>query len=168
MRVAASTPIESSAQSTAVAGKLSQMPVSPSGFSTTRSASGKASAALTEMIDAEQDGAGEGVVGLRALAAAEQQRDHDRRSHADEVRHGEVEDHERHGEVHGGKGGRAEVLTHEDAVEGLVEGGCEHADGAGYGGLEEEARGRGLCEELVRGHRAPPSSVPRRSPRRPR
>ena len=105
---------------------------------------------------------------IRALAAGERQRDHDRRSHADEVRHGEVDDHERHGEVHGGKGGRAEVLTHEDAVEGLVEGGCEHADGAGYGGLEEETCGRGLGEELVRGHRAPPSSASRRSLRRSR
>ena len=53
---------ESRAQSTAVPGKLSQMPVSPSGHSATRSTRGNASAALTEMSDAGSGRALETVV----------------------------------------------------------------------------------------------------------
>ena len=93
--------------------------------------------------------AGEDVVGALLLACAERDGDGNGRAHADEVAHGEDEDDERHGEVHGGEGGGAEQLPDDDAVKHVVERRREHGDSARCGRLEEEVRGCGREVELA-------------------
>ena len=91
-------------------------------------------------------GAGEDVVGLPVLLFPQADGDGDRGPHAHQVRQGEVDDDKGHGQVQGGEGRLPQKAAYKHAVDGLVEGGGQHAHRPGQGGQEKQPQ-RGRMQE---------------------
>ena len=85
-----------------------------------------------------QAGAGEQVVGLFPLSLAQADGDWNGGADADEIRKRKIDDHKRHGKVERGKCGGAQILADKNAVQRLIQGGGQHADGAGQRSQKEE------------------------------
>ena len=101
----------------------------------------------------DQDaGAGEYVVGLFAVPAAQGHRDGHRRAHAHQVRQGKVDDDKGHGEVEGGKGRAVQKVAHQNAVDQLVKGGGQHTDSPRQRRREEQLQRRCLGKKRGRIH----------------
>lgn len=91
-----------------------------------------------------QTGAGKNIVGRLLLLLAQPHRDGHGGAHADEVGQGKVDDDKGHGQVDGGEGGVTQHLAHQNAVNELIEGGGQHADGPRQGREHKEFAGRGF------------------------
>ena len=88
--------------------------------------------------DDHENGAGENVVGLFLFLFTKADGNRHGGTDTDQIGQCKIDDNKRHGQIQRRKGGVAQKLSYEDAVQELVQGGCQHADCAGYGGDKKQ------------------------------
>ena len=85
-----------------------------------------------------QTGAGKDITRFPLFLSAQVDRDGNRGAKADQVGKRKVDDDKRHGQIDRRKGGRAQILADEHAVDRLVERGGQHTDCPGDRGDEKQ------------------------------